>query len=370
MKMNWDRRRFLAAAAGAGFAALSPGGAVPEAGAAVGRRRSRPVTLGFAGDTMLGRNMNRVYGDRSPAAVWGGMLPRLDTLDGLCLNLECCLSRRGEPWPERRFHFRADPRWAVPALKRGGVVFANLANNHLLDFGEEALLDTVDALDEAGIVHAGAGADVGKARAPALAEVGALRVAFVSFTDQAPRYGARERRAGTAYVEMHAGETETALAVRRAVERARGFEPDLVVASLHWGPNWMSRPADRYRRFARWLVDQGVDIVHGHSAHTVQGVEIHRGRLILHDCGDFVDDYAVERRFRNDLSFLFEVTIGEGIEQLCLVPVEIRGFAVHPAGEGAVAWLHHRMRTLSSEFGTRFEASGRQLLVSPGGEQG
>src|SRR6056297_3248655 len=113
------------------------------------------LRIGLTGDVMLGRLVDEHQRRRSPDAVWADLLNRLTALDGLFVNLECCLSTRGTPWQVtyRPFHFRADPDWAVPALEAAGVDGCALANNHVLDFGDPALLDTLDALDGAGIAH-------------------------------------------------------------------------------------------------------------------------------------------------------------------------------------------------------------------------
>jgi poly-gamma-glutamate synthesis protein (capsule biosynthesis protein) len=257
-----------------------------------GDRRSPPTVgtgvdarLGFAGDVMLARRVERTWQDRDPAGVWGPLVDRLRGLDGLFVNLECCLSTRGEPWPDKTYHFRADPEWAIPALDAAGTTWASLANNHVLDFGPTAMGDTRQSLSEAGIAHAGAGPDRATALSPSLVSAGPLDIAVVALTDRFPEHGAGEDEPGTAYLALDVGHTETRATVRRLVQRAQDYDPDLVVASLHWGPNWETRPNTDQRRFARWLVEQGVDLVHGHSAHVVQGIERYHGRPICYDTG-------------------------------------------------------------------------------------
>jgi len=113
-----------------------------------------------------------------------------------------------------------------------------------------------------------------------------LDVAVVAFTDRSPSYGAGPNSGGAAFVRTDLWNPRTRRLVDAALARAREADPDLVFASPHWGPNWETRPSGTRRRFARWLVDRGVDLVHGHSAHVIRGVEVYRGRPILYDCGD------------------------------------------------------------------------------------
>ena len=323
------------------------------------------VTLGMTGDVMLGRNVNQRQQTREPGAVWGNVLERLQSLDGLVVNLECCLSMRGEQWTRtyRPFHFRAHPDWAIPALRTAGVDCCTLANNHLLDYGERALLDTVSSLDEAGIATVGAGTDLTAALDPATVLVRDVQVAVVSFTDNTPEYGANGGP-GVARIEMEPGNDRTVALVDEALSRARTAEPDLLVASLHWGPNMVETPASTYERFGRWLVDRGVDVIHGHSAHLFQGIEQYGDGLICYDMGDFVDDYAVDSVRRNDRSFLFQLLLRDGEpETLRLTPTEIADCTVCEAGTDQAKWARKRMRRLSEPYGTDFERDGEELLL-------
>ena len=316
---------------------------------------------------MLGRNVDRRQRSRPPDAVWGDLGDRLAALDGLFVNLECALSTRGERWTRtyRPFHFRADPSWATSALEAAGTRFAALANNHLMDVGETALLDTLSALDDAGIARAGAGPDREAARAPAVVDVAGTRVAAVSFTDNTPEYAADEDSPGVAYCRLDPEDPEDRAVVERSLDRARERDPDLLVASLHWGPNMETEPSDDRREFGRWLARR-TDLVHGHSAHVFQGIEVVDGTPVLYDCGDFVDDYAVDDELRNDRGFLFEATVEGGrIDRLRLRPVEIRDCAVREAPPAVAAWCRERMRERSTPFGTAdaYRREGESLAL-------
>ncbi|SER23127.1 CapA family protein [Natrinema salaciae] len=335
-----------------------------------------PLRIGFTGDVMLGRLVDDRQRDRPVEAVWGTVLERLRALDGLVVNLECVLSTRGRKWTRthRPFHFRADPDWAVPALERAGVDVCALANNHVLDYGDVALRDTIDALDEAGIAHAGAGETIDEALEPAVRTIGTatddgdegLEVAIVSFTDNTPEYAADEESPGTARIEIDTDDPETNRLVREALDRAREADPDLLVASLHWGPNMVTEPPESFRAFGRRLIDDGVDLIHGHSAHVAQGIEVYDGSPVIYDAGDFVDDYRVDAELRNDRSFLFDlaVTPAGRPTELRLHPTEIDGCAVREASPAAAAWSRERMRERSDPFGTAFDRDGDALVLS------
>lgn len=323
--------------------------------------------IGLAGDVMLGRKVDERQRTRDVDAVWGDVLPRLRELDWFVVNLECCLSDRGRPWrrTHRPFHFRADPDWAVPALQRAGVDCCALANNHVLDFEVPALEDTLAHLDDAGIARTGAGLTLEEALEPAVVDlVDGPTVAVVSLTDNTPEYAADEDSPGTARIEIDVDDPATRRTVTTALRRAREADPDLLVASLHWGPNMVEEPPTAFRRFGRWLVEAGVDLVHGHSAHVFQGVEVHEGVPICYDTGDLVDDYRVDPELRNDRSFLFEArATADGVRELRLQPVEIDDCAVHLADGDVAEWCRETMRRRSADVGTTFETDGEALVV-------
>jgi poly-gamma-glutamate synthesis protein (capsule biosynthesis protein) len=327
-----------------------------------------PYTLGFTGDVMLGRTVDERQRNRPVAAVWGDVLDRLRDLDALFVNLESCLSTRGRPWrrTHRPFHFRADPEWAVPALREAGVAWASLANNHLLDFEAEALVDTLDALDEARIARSGAGRDEREARAPATVDVDGLRAAFVSVTDNTPEYAAGPDAPGVARLELDPDDPDERHVARSMLDRASEADPDLLVASLHWGPNMVEEPFEDHERWGRWLLSEGVDVIHDHSAHVFNAVEAREDGLILYDCGDFVDDYRVDRELRNDRSFLFELTVDDGgsATELRLVPVEIGDWQVRLATGDAARWCRETMVERSRGYGTEFRREGETLVVA------
>ncbi|BBL81018.1 capsule biosynthesis protein [Rubrobacter xylanophilus] len=323
------------------------------------------VVLNLAGDVMLGRGVNEALAEMTPEEVWGDVLPLLLEGGVRIVNLECAITDHRKPWTRtpKVFHFRADPR-AVEVLSAARVDAVSLANNHTLDFEEQGLLDTIAHLRAAGIACAGAGKDLAEASRPAVVEAGGERVALVAFTDNEPPFAAGPDRPGTNYLPVSL-EGEVLERVEEAVARARAEGAGIVVFSNHWGPNMVERPPEHFRRFARAVVDRGADVYYGHSAHVFQGVEVYRGRPILYDTGDFVDDYAVDSHLRNDRSFLFRVEVGEEglLRRLELFPVRLPYARVRRAvGEEAEA-IMGRMERLSAEMGTRFERAGDRLLL-------
>jgi poly-gamma-glutamate capsule biosynthesis protein CapA/YwtB (metallophosphatase superfamily) len=306
------------------------------------------VTLALAGDTMLGRLVaERLAADPGLELLAPEVRAAAARADLFVANLECCISERGERFPDPRkpFFFRAPPV-AAERLAALGVDCVTLANNHALDYGPVALLDTLDHLDAVGVAYAGAGPDREAARSPAVLETaGGVRLRVVAASDHPAAYAAGDGRPGIAYADLRGDGVPDWL---RAVA-APGPDADLVLVSPHWGPNMRAEPVRHVRAAAAELLAAGATLVAGHSAHVFQGV----GGRVLFDLGGLVDDYAVNRRLRNDLGLLWLVTLDErGPVRLEALPLELRlGHTRAARGEDA-AWVLRRFAALCRALGT------------------
>jgi poly-gamma-glutamate synthesis protein (capsule biosynthesis protein) len=317
------------------------------------------MRLALAGDTMLGRGVARALAAGPPARLVAPEVAELmRAADLVVVNLECCVSDRGRRWdaPGKPFHFRAPPS-AVELLALLGVGCVTLANNHALDYGPEALLDTLDHLAGAGIAAVGAGPALDEARRPVILDAAGLRVAVVGATDHPADFAAGPARPGVAYADLAAGVPEWLLA---AVRDAAAYA-DAVLVTPHWGPNMTRAPVPHVRRAAAALVEAGATLVAGHSAHLPHGV----GGRVLYDLGDFLDDYAVDPRLRNDLGLLFLVTVdGGGPVGLEAVPLKLDFCRTSLAAGTDAAWMRRRFRDACAALGTDVaEAEGRLVVT-------
>jgi poly-gamma-glutamate synthesis protein (capsule biosynthesis protein) len=311
------------------------------------------ATIAFIGDVMLGRGVDELIGRNPPESFWGDVLPVLRAADAVVANLECAITAHRAPWNKtsKVFHFRARQE-AVTVLRAANVRCVSLANNHTLDYQETGLLETLSALEAAGIQYAGAGPDLDAARAIAVIDAGGARLGVAAFTDNEPPFAAGPTRPGTSYLDI-GGDPQAGQRVARAAATARDAGADLVVLSLHWGPNMVASPPPRFRDFARAAIDSGVDLVYGHSAHVFQGIEVYRQRPILYDTGDFLDDYAIDAKLRNDWSFVFLLDVeGARMQKLRLRPVRLTYAEVNFAAGDELAAIRTRMRALCGELDT------------------
>jgi poly-gamma-glutamate synthesis protein (capsule biosynthesis protein) len=310
------------------------------------------MELLLIGDVMLGRLVNDLLRREPPTYPWGDTLPLFQAADCRICNLECVLSDRGSPWTAtpKRFHFRSDAK-NVAVLKAAGIDAVSLANNHTLDFTDDALVDMLHILDGAGIQRSGAGRDAAEAALTAFIRTQGLQVGLVAFTDNEPDWEATADRAGVCYMPIDVRDERAQRLF--ATIRAAKSQCDLVVASAHWGPNWGYAPPSSHVPFGRALVDAGADVVFGHSGHICRGVEVYQGRPILYCAGDFIDDYAVDPIERNDQSFIFVLeTDGRQVRRLSLRPTVMDAFQARLATENEAQPIAEKMAALCAALAT------------------
>jgi poly-gamma-glutamate capsule biosynthesis protein CapA/YwtB (metallophosphatase superfamily) len=316
------------------------------------------MKLALAGDTMLGRGVAERLSVVDPADLFSDdVVAAVREADLFVLNLECAISTRGERWPDphKPFFFRAPPS-AADALRHLGVDCVTLANNHALDFGDVALLDTVRYLANAGVAVTGAGADETAARTPVVLEASGSRVAVVGVTDHPPEYAAKPGSPGVAYADLRHGTPAWLL------HAIGGVDADIVVVTPHWGPNMTAEPVRHVRQAAAELVAAGATLVAGHSAHVVHGV----GGPVLFDLGDFIDDYATDPVLRNDLGLLFLVTFDGGAPtRLEAVPIALDYCRTRLAAGSETAWIGERFRRACAAFGAAVDERGGRLVIDP-----
>lgn len=311
-----------------------------------------------------------------PAHVWGAALEELDRMrpDARIINLETSITR-SESYVPKGINYRMSPENAA-CLAAAAIDCCVLANNHVLDWGQAGLLDTLATLERLGIKTAGAGRNLGQATAPAalsLAGKGRVLVfAFASITSGVPRsWTPTEETAG---VNILADLSEASVSlISEQVAHARESR-DVIVVSIHWGPNWGYDVREDQRRFAQALIDRaGVSVVHGHSSHHAKAIEVYRNRLILHGCGDFLNDYEGIRgyeEYRDDLALMYfadiEATSGT-LAALKIVPLQIRKFQLVRPSRQDVCWIQQTLDRESRRFGAGVALSpqGRLALSWP-----
>jgi len=317
------------------------------------------LVIGLTGDVMIGREVDTVISQEGYRYVWGNVLPLLHSTDLNIVNLETTLTNSNKI-VEKTFNFKATPD-KIKCLTDASVTVANLANNHILDFSEQGLIETIQTLKNAGIKYVGAGINDKEASKPVILTRNNIITGILGFTDNEPTWKAGTSSSGINYINVSSEDDRKRALL--SIEKLKK-EVDIVVVSIHWGPNMQEFPEKYFIDFAHQMIEQGADIIHGHSAHNFQGIEVYHHKLILYDTGDFVDDYMVDPVLKNDHSFFFRVDADEkGLTKLELFPVLISSYQVNLAIGKEYKWCIQRMQYLSEKFGTKVSERREVLLT-------
>jgi poly-gamma-glutamate capsule biosynthesis protein CapA/YwtB (metallophosphatase superfamily) len=351
------------------------------------------ITIFLCGDVMTGRGIDQILPYPSPAQIyepylqdargyvklaerasgaipapvdfaypWGEALAVWEKVspDLRIINLETSITRSEHHWKGKGINYRMNPA-NIPCLTAAGIDACSLANNHVIDWGYEGLLETLETLEAAGINKAGAGRNKDEAEKPAeLVVPGKGRVLLFSFGLESSGipdvWDAAPQRPG---VNLLSGLSASSIAGIAAQVGGVKEAGDVVIASIHWGENWGFEIGEEERRFAHELIDTaGVDLVHGHSSHHVKGIEIYRGKLILYGCGDFLSDYEGIRGyeyFRAELGLMYfpQVDPATGkLSRLRLAPTRVSRLQIQRPSADDTKWLEATLNREGQRLGT------------------
>jgi hypothetical protein len=239
----------------------------------------RPLTLASVGDINLGDVPGDAIAANGPDYPWEGVGKTLRAADLSFGNLESAISTRGEPFP-KQYNFRGTPDALAGLRRHSGIDVLNLANNHVGDYGPQATVDTVDAVEKLGMKAVGAGPDLRRALQPQIVRRLGLTVGFVGFSEIAPlEFAAEPGRPGTAWASPEN--------IERAVRHARR-QADVVVATFHWGIEKQTLETARQRELADIAVRAGAQVVIGAHPHTLQPVRRQGPAIVAYSLGNFV----------------------------------------------------------------------------------
>ncbi len=353
-----------------------------------------------------------------PATIFNAVRERIGRADlGFC-QLEVNLTERGVRLPQARHTMRGDPAIA-DALVDVGLEVVSFAGNHCMDWGPDGLVDTLAHLERVGAIQIGTGRNIAEARKPALVTRNGVTVGFVSVNSILPmNYWAEENRPGCAPMRAHTvyeqiehdqpgtparvhtysyrDDLENLLATIREVRK----QADVVVFSHHAGIHFVPAVIPDYQReVAHAAIDAGADLVLGHHAHILKGVEVYKGRTIAYSLANFAIDlrmdeaHAKSKGFReiqklnpdwvpdlssrynfppgSEMSVMLEARLSkDGVSDIRLVPIMIGRDADpkiiaprDPDFERIRAYLQSISDT--AELGSVVEADGDVLRVLP-----
>lgn len=244
------------------------------------------ITLTFAGDVCFADDCDVMkhyiaLGEEITKVIDPAIIDKMQNADLTWINNEFCYSEQGSPLPGKAFTFRADPK-RVHMLEELGVDLAGLANNHVYDYGMNALLDTLSTLTDAGIPYVGAGYNLEEAMSPYYVEIQGQKIAFVA-ASRAEKFKmtpqATQEEAGI----LRCYEPELFLEeIRKAKENA-----DFVIAIVHWGTEYSTVLEEVQLSTGKEYLDAGADAIIGGHSHCLQGFEYYDGKPIAYSLGNF-----------------------------------------------------------------------------------
>lgn len=262
-------------------------------------------TICFAGDISLDEgavttaNLDENDGDISKC-ISEELVQEMQQADLMCLNNEFTYSTNGSPLEGKAYTFRANPK-RVEVLKELGVDVVGLANNHVYDYGKQALLDTFSILEEAGIPYVGAGRNLEEAMEPYYTEIDGKTIAIVA-ASRAEKNKMTPQATETDPGILRCYDTELFLQeIAEAKEQA-----DFVIAFVHWGTEYSTVLEEVQLSTGKEYIDAGADVIIGAHSHCLQGVEYYEGKPIFYSLGNYwfngktLDTMLVKLHFYGD----------------------------------------------------------------------
>ena len=282
------------------------------------RRELKSTTLIFSGDIVLDRGVEVAvekygHGDyRFPFFEIGSQLNEADILFG---NLEGPISSRGRKVGSI-YSFRIDPK-AIDGLLFAGFDVLSVANNHIFDYGKDAMEDTFQYLKLAGIDYVGGGFSEQEAYEPRIKEIEGTKIAFLAYTNLGSLYWAAQGNgSGIAWLEKE----KMVEGIRLAKDKA-----DVVIVSFHYGNEYQTQPDNTQIFLSQTAIEEGADLIIGHHPHVVQPIEEYKTGFIAYSLGNFVFDQSFSEQTMRGL--LLKVIIkNKKIEKIVPIEVEINDF--------------------------------------------
>jgi len=311
----------------------------------------RERTVVAVGDIMLAGNAKGFLEEKGYAYPFQDhrLAKVISAADVAFANLEYPITRGGRAFPDKQFTYQGS-KASLAAIRRAGFDFLSLANNHIMDYGEEGLRSTMLACERLKLTHAGAGTRLGDARSLRIIAKDGVRYGLLAYSlTYPPEFWASDENAGTVY----GGRTILEQDIPRAAR-----EVDILIVSFHWGEELNPQPRPYQIELAHRAVDLGASIVLGHHPHIPQPIEVYRGVPIFYSLGNFAfGSWSANTTF----SFVAEIRFaGSRPTRVSLHPINVNNYVVlfqpralkGQAARDIIAYL----RDISAPYGTNLSA--------------
>lgn len=314
------------------------------------------AVLLFAGDILLSDHVLKAY--QQAGGIHGvldeGYRSLIAGADSFIANQEFPFSDRGTAAADKEFTFRLAPE-KVSVFQEVNLDIVSLANNHALDFGRDALEDTITTLDLAGIAHIGAGNNLDEAKTPVIREVGGITVGFLGATRVIP---AADWAAGRYNSGMLA--TYDPAELLAAIKELRK-NCDYLVIYVHWGVERATIPESYQRSLGQQYIDAGADLVVGSHPHVLQGIEYYKGKPIVYSLGNFIFGSSIPQ------TAMLQVEVREdktGVSSsLSLIPgTSVAGYTKTITDDNKLKAFYQQMESISFDITFHGEGAVRTVV--------
>lgn len=317
---------------------------------ALGQEEQR-VRISLVGDILLDRSVGRYIEKNGVDYPWEKVREVFFHSDLVLGNLETSVGVGGQRDANKQYTFQSKPA-TLKGLVNGGVHGVSIANNHVLDYGQEGFMETLYHLERSGIKYAGGGRNMEEALQPAIWEIKGMRIGFLAFSrviyDASWYAGAKKPGILSAYDHYAKEICEIISKTREKV--------DFLIVSVHWGKELAQYPEEDEIKLGRMMIDSGADVVMGHHPHVLQGVEFYNNKPILYSLGNFVFSSSSQLS-RTSMIFNLEIN-PEGIIKAYVVPVKIHYCQPIPLEDKEAEEVIDLLNTISKQWGTRFLKKG------------
>ena len=309
----------------------------------------RETSILCVGDIMLVGSAKPIIEQHGVDYPFDGMRAIIEAADIAIGNLEMPLGVTGAPLPEKDFTFIGEPKLAKGIANAGFDVLA-LANNHMGDYGDDALLETLEVLTAFKLRYCGAGPDLQTARLPAIVKSKDTQIAVLAYSKTYPfEFFADEASPGTVngVAEIFVPD----------IKAAREWA-DLVVVSFHWSGELVTEPREYQEWLGRGVIDAGADLVFGHHPHVLQGIEVYKDKIIAYSLGNFVFGSCSKSKHTGAI---LRVTFRDGeTKRGEIIPINVNNrevkFQPRPLSGDAAGAAIDEIRTFSQKWGTEIIA--------------
>ncbi|MGE8017467.1 CapA family protein [Peribacillus frigoritolerans] len=294
----------------------------------VATKSDQPLTMTMVGDVMMGRYVEEVTEKHGYEYLFRHMKPYFANSDYVSGNYEhTALKEEVSNYKGADTPIRLNSNTSgVEAVKDAGFSVVSLANNHMMDYEEQGLLDTIDEFKSADMHYVGVGSNTAEAKNSIdYADVNGVRVATLGFTDV---YGkdavSKSNKAGI----LNSNPDLLFEMIGKARDAKQG-NADLVVVNMHWGQEYSTSTTDRQKDLAKAIIDAGADIIIGHHPHVLQSFDVYKDGIIFYSLGNFIFDQGWTRT--KDSAMVQYHLANDGKATIDVVPLQIEEATPRPA---------------------------------------